>query len=314
MELRHLRYFTEAAHELHFARAAANLKVTQPALSRQIAALDKELGVELFSRSNKWKIELTPVGEVFLSEAEKILEDAQRAANLARSADTGGYGKLSIGAISSTIGNPAFSAALHEMRVRYPKLVMEVVDATSSGLPEQVRQHTLDIAFLRSLSDLPADDTLIYEHLWNDRLAVAMPAGHPLTRKKKLPVASLAGESFILVPERTSGAMRQYLAQFFHTKGGFSPHADFEIYNTYTALRMVAAGLGVTVVAESYIGTFARQIAYRYFSDASPEVPLLTIRAADNRSRTADIFLDILKNKSRKFSHAGNKSISRIAN
>ena len=86
MELRHLRYFTEAARELHFARAAANLKVTQPALSRQIAALEKELGVELFSRSNKWKIELTPVGEVFRAEAEKILEDSQRAVNLARSA------------------------------------------------------------------------------------------------------------------------------------------------------------------------------------------------------------------------------------
>ena len=314
MELRHLHYFTEAAHELHFARAAANLKVTQPALSRQIAALENELGVELFSRSNKWKIELTPVGEVFLTEAEKILEDAQRAVNLARSADTGGYGKLSIGAISSTIGNPAFSEALHEMRIRYPKLVMEVVDATSSGLPEQVRQHTLDIAFLRSLSDLPADDTLIYEHLWNDRLAAAIPADHPLTRRKNFPVSALAGESFILVPERTSGALRQYLSQFFHTRGGFSPHADFEIYNTYTALRMVAAGLGVTVVAESYIGTFASQVAYRYFSDAVPEIPLLAIRAADNRSRTADIFLNILKNKSRKSSHPGSKSILHIAN
>ena len=254
MELRHLRYFAEAARELHFARAAANLKVTQPALSRQIAALENELGVELFSRSNKWKIELTPVGEVFRAEAEKILEDSQRAVNLARSAGTGGYGKLSIGAISSTIGNPVFSDALHEMRMRYPKLVMEVVDATSSGLPEQVRQHTLDIAFLRSISNLPTDDTLIYEHLWNDRLAAAMPANHPLTRKKNFPVSALSGESFILVPERTSGAMRQYLAQFFHTKGGFSPRADFEIYNTYTALRMVAAGLAAAGCEHSRSG------------------------------------------------------------
>lgn len=295
MELRHLRYFAEAARELHFARASEKLKVTQPALSRQIAALEKELGVELFSRSNKWKIELTPVGKVFLAETEKILEDTERAANLARTADAGGYGKLSIGAISSTVGNPAFSEALHEMRVRYPKLVMEVVDATSGGLPEQVRQHTLDIAFLRSIPELSTDDTLIYEHLWNDRLIAALPAGHPLTKLKKLPVGALAHESFILVPERTSGTLRQYLAQFFRTKGGFSPHADFEIYNTYTALRMVAAKLGVSVVAESYTGTFADQIAYRSFSDASPEIPLLAIRAADNPSRSASIFLDILR-------------------
>ena len=297
MELRHLRYFTKAAHELHFARAAEKLKVTQPALSRQIAALEKELGVELFSRSNKWKIELTPVGKVFLAEAEKILQETERAANLAKTADAGGYGKLSIGAISSTVGNPVFSEALHEMRLRYPKLVMEVVDATSAGLPEQVRQHVLDIAFLRSIPDLSSDDTLIYEHLWNDRLAAALPKGHALSRRKNFPVSSLAQESFILVPERTSGSLRQYLAQFFRTRGGFSPRADFEIYNTYTALRMVAAKLGVTVVAESYIGTFSEQICYRYFSDSTPEIPLLAIRAADNRSRTAEIFLSILKEK-----------------
>ena len=297
MELRHLRYFVEAAKELHFARAAGNLKITQPALSRQIAALEKELGAELFSRSNKWKIELTPVGVVFLAEAEKILREAERAENLARTAQLGGFGKLSIGAISSTIGNPVFTAALQEMRVRFPKLTIEVVDATSRGLPEQVRQHVLDIAFLRSIPTLSTDDTLLYEHLWDDRLVAALPAGNPLSGEKRLPARALADESFILVPERTSGSMRQSLAQFFRTRGGFSPRVDFEIYNTYTALRMVAAGLGVSVVAESYIGTFSDQICYRYFSEESPEIPLLVIRAADNSSKTAGIFLSVLKRK-----------------
>ena len=64
MELRHLKYFSEIARELHFARAAEKLKLTQPALSRQIAALEDELGVELFNRSNKWKIELTEAGNI----------------------------------------------------------------------------------------------------------------------------------------------------------------------------------------------------------------------------------------------------------
>lgn len=300
MELRHLRYFVEAAHELHFARAASRLKITQPALSRQIAALEKELGVTLFSRSNKWKIELTPAGAVFLPEAEKILREADRAENLARTAQQGGCGKLTIGAISSAIGNPAFSSALREMRTRYPEIVMEVLDATSAGLPEQIRQHTLDIAFLRSMPLLASDDSLLYEALWNDRLVAAIPAGHPLAKKKVLPARALANESFILVPERTSGSLRLHLAQFFRSRGGFSPRADFEIYNTFTALRMVAAGLGVSVVAESYIGTFSDQICYRYFSDATPQIPLLVIRAADNPSKSAGIFLSILKKHVRK--------------
>ena len=295
MELRHLRYFAEAAHELHFARAAAKLKITQPALSRQIAALERELGAKLFSRANKWKIELTPVGVVFLAEAEKILQESQRAANLARTAQQGGYGKLSIGAISSMIGNPAFTAALKEIRQRFPKLILEVRDATSGGLPELVRQHTLDLAFLRSIPTLSTDDTLIYEHLWNDRMVAALPAGHKLAKEKNFTVKSLNDESFIMVPERTSSSLRQHLNSFFRTCGGFSPRVDFEIYSTDTALRMVAAQLGVSMVADSYTGTLSGQVCYRQFSDHTLEIPVLAIRAADNPVPAAGIFLTLLR-------------------
>ena len=68
MELRHLRYFVIVAEELHFARAAEKLKITQPALSRQIAALENELNTKLISRNNKWKITLTESGKLFLQE------------------------------------------------------------------------------------------------------------------------------------------------------------------------------------------------------------------------------------------------------
>ena len=295
MELRHLRYFVEIARELHFARAAEKLKLTQPALSRQIAALEDELGAELFNRSNKWKIELTEAGNMFLLEAEKILQSASRATNLAKSAAKGGYGRLAIGAISSTIESPEFSLALQEMRKRYPDLLLEVADATSGGLPELVRQHSLDIAFLRPLSELDGDETLIYEHLWNDKLVAAIPHDHPLARQVQFLPGVLANESFIMVPEKTSSSQRQYLTNFFHKYGEFTPKVGIEIYNTYTALRMVAAHLGVAVVAESYMGHFTDRICYRFFTGNAPEMPLCVIRAADHTSKSAETFLKILK-------------------
>ena len=295
MELRHLRYFTAIAEELHFARAAEKLKLTQPALSRQISALEKELGVELINRSNKWKIELTEAGNMFLLEAEKILQATRRATNLAKSAAQGGYGKLAIGAISSTIESPEFSLALNEMRRRYPKLVLEVADTTSGGLPELIRQHELDIAFLRPLPELVNDDTLIYEHLWNDKLVAAIPHDHPLARQVQFLPGVLANESFIMVPEKTSSSQRQYLNGFFRRYGDFTPKVDIEIYNTYTALRMVAAHLGVTVVAESYMGHFADRICYRFFTGNSPEMPLCVIRPSDHISKSANTFLNTLK-------------------
>ena len=295
MELRQLRYFIATAQELHFARAAEKLKLTQPALSRQISALEKELDLKLFNRSNKWKISLTEAGNMFLLEAQKILRASDRAVNLAKSATRGGYGKLSIGAISSTIESPEFSAALHEMRQRYPNMLLEVFDATSGGLPDQVRQHTLDIAFLRPQQSLINDESLIYETLWNDKLVAALPIDHPLARQVQFSPGVLAHESFIMVPEKTSSSQWQYLNNFFRQYGDFSPKVDMEIYNAYTALRMVAAHLGVAVVAESYMGHFTDKICYRFFTGKSPEVPLCVIRSSEHTSKSAGIFLNLLK-------------------
>ncbi|MBE6405719.1 MAG: LysR family transcriptional regulator [Lentisphaerae bacterium] len=300
MELRHLKYFLETARELHFARAAEKLKVTQPALSRQIAALEQELGVKLFSRSNKWKIELTDAGRVFAIEAEKTLRSAERAVNLAQSAKQGGCGKLAIGAISSAIETPDFSRSLRELRSRFPELVIEIVDATSAGLPDRVRQHSLDIAFLRSMPNISYDDTLVCEHLWNDKLVIALPSGHPLATAEDFPPSVLRNESFIMVPERTSSSLRYYLDNFFREHGNFVPRVDMEIYNTYTALRMVAGNLGVAVVSESYRGVFGDRICYRSFTGKIPEIPLYVIRAADNTSKNAELFLAILKKRQKK--------------
>ena len=295
MELRHLRYFVKTARELHFAHAAEQLKLTQPALSRQIAALEKELGLKLFNRSNKWKIELTDAGNMFLLEAEKILREADRAVNLAKSAAQGGYGKLSIGAISSTIESPEFTLALQEMRRRYPQLLLEVVDATSGGLPEMVRQHTLDIAFMRPQVYIEQDETLLYEHIWNDKLVAALPLNHPLARQVQFLPGALKHESFIMVPEKTSSSQRQYLENFFRKYGDFTPQVGLEIYNTYTALRMVAAHLGVAVVAESYMSHFTDQICFRFFTGQTPEMPLCAICSAEHPSPSAKQFLAILK-------------------
>ena len=149
MELRHLRYFAVLARELHFARAAEQLGITQPTLSRTIQHLEKELGVHLFSRENKWNISLTEAGRTLLAETEKILPKLDDAMTRTRAVGSGICGRLTVGAISSMIGHPAFIDTLAQMQKNVPRAVIEIVDSTSGELQEMLAERSVDVALMR---------------------------------------------------------------------------------------------------------------------------------------------------------------------
>ena len=277
MELNQLRYFILTARELHFARAAAKLGVTQPSLSRGIQTLEKELGTLLFRRTNKWHVALTSAGEAFLPEAEKALRQLRHAENRAKAAGEGKFGRLTVGAIASTLGKRAFIDTLAEMQREYPDVTVEVIDSNSAALTAQMRDRTLDLAFLRSAPELNSDDELVCEKCYDDPLAVVLPRSHKLARKKELKVADLAQERFILVPMRTSPSFRNYIFGFCSAHGGFTPHTTDDISCSYAALRLVEAGMGITVVSATYAGLFRDRLCYRQFSDFQPVLPVYAV-------------------------------------
>lgn len=295
MEFDQLQYFVAVAKELHFARAAARLGIAQPPLSRSIRKLEQELGVALVSRSNKWKVTLTPAGRVFLPEAEQILHRRQYAANLVHAAGAGQYGHLAIGAIASMLGKRGFINALMEMRRKYPKVSLEVMDSFSSGLPEQVRNRALELALLRPAPELYHDGELRCENICDDELLVALPHSHRLARAEEVAIGDLAGEAFIMVPERTSPVFRKFLVNFCQQAGGFSPRLAGESTSSYTALQLTAAGFGITIVSSTYANMFGESLCYRHFAAPTPLLPVAALRAADQRNPVLDNFLNILK-------------------
>jgi len=299
MEINQIRYFIELARELHFARAAARIGITQPPLSRSIRSLEKELGVPLFSRSNKWKVTLTAAGKAFLPEAERLLRQLRYAENLAKAAGKGEYGRLTIGAISSMIGNPAFIDTLGDMQKQFPKVTVEVIDSNSAGLTGQIRERTMDLALMRLSEELSENDELICEKLFDDGLAVVLPRKHRLAEKAAFPVSALADERFILVPEKASAVFRNYIFRFCETQGGFTPNVSKEISNSYTALRLTAAGLGITIVSTAYEGMFGNRLCYRRFSDFQPRIPMFAVHTADNPAPPLATFLKLLKKRLR---------------
>ena len=301
MEFSQLQYFIYTAKELHFARAAARLGVTQPSLSRGIQTLEKELGTELFRRNNKWHVSLTAAGEAFLPEAEKALRQLRYAENRAKAAGKGKFGRLTIGAIASTLGKRAFIDTLAEMQRQYPEVTMEVIDSNSAALSAQIRDRTLDLAFLRSAPELNSDEELICEKCYDDPLAVVLPRNHKLASKKNLKVADLAQERFILVPMRTSPSFRNYICGFCSTQGGFTPQTTDDISCSYAALRLVQAGMGITVVSATYAGLFSDRLCYRQFCDFQPKLPVYAIYADAGSPPPLKKFLALLKKNVARF-------------
>src|ERR1700733_8569455 len=118
MELRHLRYFVAVAEELNFRRAAARLRVAQPAVSSQIRALEEELGARLFERTTR-SVLLTPAGRVFLAEARGVIGAASQAEQSARKAHHGIVGTLRLGVITPAT-SPRLASVLRHFHQRFP--------------------------------------------------------------------------------------------------------------------------------------------------------------------------------------------------
>ncbi len=297
MELTDLRYFVAVADHLHFAKAAATLGITQPPLSRRIQHLEKELGTPLFWRAHKWKVSLTKAGETLLPEARRILRQADFAAHLTHAVGCGETGRLALGAISAMLNKNGFLDSVLEMRRRFPDVRLEVQDSTSANLPELLQNRTLDAVFLRSPAEVFLDDEFHREEICRDELVVALPCHHRLAQAPELPVQALAGESFIMVPERTSPVFRRFLINFLAEKGGFSPEIVSETNQSYTALRLTAAGLGITVVSSAYAGMFPDRLCFRRFSDFVPCLPISAVTAADRQTPALNSFLRILRKR-----------------
>lgn len=195
MELRHLRYFVAAAECLHFSRAAAQLHVTQPALSRQIRDLEEELGAALFRRHGTATM-LTAAGSRFLGRAREILDLAERAAHEARAAGSelrlGHYGTLWV---------DRYGPALRAFGKRFPKIALQAVEKTPVELVAALRRGEVDVALIG-----PAGEELRGEfavrRLEVMPALVAMSGSHPLAKRRRLALEELRGQSWIVWDER----------------------------------------------------------------------------------------------------------------
>lgn len=259
MELRHLRYFLAVAEQRNFTRAAETLGIGQPPLSQQIRDLETEIGAQLFHRVPHGA-ELTAAGEAFLPEAIASLAAADNARRAAQRAARGETGRLALGFTASAAFNPMVTGMIRRFRIRWPDVELSLSEMNSNLLMERLTKGELDVAFIRPGVENPAEVRL--KRMDDEPMLIALPTHHDLARHRELPLASLAGEPFILFP-RTVGLSLYDDIQRACREAGFDLVVTQVAPQIPSVVNLVAAGLGVSIVPASIAKIAIEGVVYR---------------------------------------------------
>jgi DNA-binding transcriptional LysR family regulator len=240
MELRHLIYFEAVARLQHVSRAAVELAIAQPALSRQIRDLEEELGVELFERVGR-NVRLTEAGEALLAHARTILAQVEAAQAEMRERVGLKRGRAAIGA-PPTVGTRLLPRILAQFNQRYPGLELRVSEGGTGTMLKLLEEGRVDLAVVT----LPvAHEALDITPLFTEDLIIVVAPTHPRAAHGSVAFAELAEEPFLLYPEGY-GMREATLAAC--ARAEFTPRIVLDGGEMDMVLRLAEAGLGIALM------------------------------------------------------------------
>lgn len=246
MELQQIKYFLTLAEELHFWNSAEKLFITQSALSRQIKALEDELGVQLFERSKR-TVKLTKTG-IFLQEQwRRLMEEIDRVHRQAKSIHEGTYGMVSI-AYPGSIAYGFLPAIISAIANALPEVKLELVEPTDISIEQLLLNYQLDIALRRDPAENPALQSVM---LYSEHFALIVPESHSLTQESFHSLAQVKDEKFILSGLQNKTYYVSSLLELFRAYN-FEPNVHIESDFGGMVLSLVAKGLGVSIMPGSY--------------------------------------------------------------
>jgi DNA-binding transcriptional LysR family regulator len=263
--------------------------MAQPPLTRQVRTLEAELGVQLFRRSKR-KVELTEVGTAFLGEARLAIEQAERAAEVARRASRGEIGRLTVGFIS-TAAYAVVPEVLRVFRERYPGVELGLRELTPADQLREFEEGRLDIGFLRP----PVDEgSLVVETVMREPLVAALPEGHPLSGRSEVPLRELARERFVLFPRAVAPGFYDEIVALCRDSG-FSPRVAQEATQQQTIVSLVAGGVGVALVPASVRNLRRLGVRYAELEERTPTAEIAVAWRRDDDSPVVAAFLEVVR-------------------
>jgi DNA-binding transcriptional LysR family regulator len=271
LDLRKLRYFVAVAQTLHFGRAAEELHIAQPALSRQIRALEQDLGTPLLTRDSHG-VALTDAGRQLLSDAGPLLASAH-AARRRVTAAAGGSRRLMVG---FRAGIPV-APAVQRFAARHPDVLVDVQRIEWDDQTSMLLDGRIDVAYVR----LPIDETgLRVAPLYTEPRVAVLPAGHRLAGREQITEADLGGEPLIWPADASPQPTRRP-----------HPNAGYRVRGVDETLEHVAAGRGISFLASSATVFYSRpDISYVPVSDLAPDQVCLAVPASRTSTVVDDFF------------------------
>jgi len=238
LELSELHSFLVLTNHLHFGQAAEELRVSQPALTKQIQRLEAKVGGPLLIREYR-RVTLTPAGEILRDRARSLLREAEIAEHMARLAVSGKAGLLRIG-----FGITSLAAGLPDIltrfRQRFPQVHVSMRDMPTPDQVEALEDGNIDVGFVR----LPIERTeLASVPVLQETLVVAVPRG----MSYRGGLAGLRKEPFVVMSRSLSASLFDHVVRTCRT-AGFSPRIVQEASELFTVLNLVRAGVGVSLV------------------------------------------------------------------
>ncbi|MBP3039490.1 LysR family transcriptional regulator [Bacillaceae bacterium Marseille-Q3522] len=244
MELRQLRYFIEVAEREHVSEASEQLHVAQSAVSRQIANLEDELGVELFAREGR-NVKLTPIGKLFLTHIKTALKSIDYAKEQIDEYLNPEKGVIKIG-FPTSLASHLLPMVISAFKNKQPNVAFHLRQGAYHFLIDAVKNREIDLAFL---GPVPMDDPLINGLiLFTENISALLPINHPLAGKRSLRLKDLKNDTFVLFPQ---GYVLQKIVVDACKQEGFTPNISSEGEDLDAIKGLVSAEMGVTLLPES---------------------------------------------------------------
>jgi DNA-binding transcriptional LysR family regulator len=242
LEIRELHNFVAVAERLSISKAAAVVNLSQPALSRQIQALERKLGIALFERVGK-RLLLTAEGDDLLKQAALLLDQVQMLINRAYGLQQGHVGLLRVGASPQTIAW-LFSSVMKEFNALHPNVELIFSEGHNDALIDMVENGVIHVG----VASPAPNHSLISRELFQAKLLALLPPDDPRSKDKCLTIEQIAGDRLIVL---CRGFLTRHMFDNACAEAGVRPHILLESSSTHTVVSLAEAGHGIAIISSS---------------------------------------------------------------